>query len=557
MVLFQFVLIYYKIDIIMSGVGLMYKILIVDDEDLVRKAIINKLNWQQIGFDVVEQAEDGEQALEIALQIKPDLVLTDVRMPFIDGLELAEKLSKELPATKVVILSGHDEFEYAQEAIRIGALDYVLKPINSIKLTELLTKITCNMDQEKLDKEKLVKIKRQLHQSFPLLKERFFNSLIHAALDKKEIESNIEFLEIDFMGNSLLICVAEVDNINIIAKERNAEDIALIHFSVLNIASELIGKFGFTFNDSLNRLVMVISKETVEMKDFENNCYRLLDEIRAAAEKYLKITITVGIGRIVTGLENMHLSYNDALTALDCKIIMGKNKVYNIKDLGFTENVQYFPIDKINTLISTIKLENADVVLKQLNLFFEDISKRKSMTSDNMRILMIELINGVQKVLIGIGNERGHEYRIDFKIYEEIGKCETLEDINIAISKFVSIVCESIFLSRKSRNSIIIEKAKQFIDENYSIEELSQNQVAGIVSVSPGYLSVLFRRETGETFVEYLTGVRMDKAKYLLKTTPLKAYEVAYKVGYSDPHYFSLTFKKHEGCTPSEYKNNN
>lgn len=530
----------------------MYKILIVDDEDLVRKAIISKLNWQQIGFDVVEQAEDGEKALEIALSLKPDLVLTDVRMPFMDGLELAEKINTLLPETKVVILSGHDEFEYAHEAIRIGALDYVLKPINAQKLTELLTKITSILDQEKKEKGKLIKIKRQLHQSLPVLKERFFNSLINAPLSKKEIESNLEFLEIDLLGDTFIVCVAEVDNINTISEET-----ALIHFSVLNIASELIGDRGFCFNDSLNRLVSVISKQVVKHEDFEKENYNLLESIRSAIQKYLKVTITIGIGRAIGGLDNIYLSYNDAVMALDCKITMGKNRIYDIKDLGLGETELYFPITKINTLISMIKLDDTEAVLKSLKLLFEDISCKKNIKSDNIRILMIELINGIQKALIGISNENGHEYNMNYKIYEDINKNETIEEIEATISKFIFEVCQGIFLSRNSRNRMLIEKAKQYINQNYCVEELSQNQVAGIVAVSPGYLSVLFRKETGETFVEYLTKVRMEKAKYLLKTTPMKAYEVAYKVGYSDPHYFSLIFKKNTSYTPSDYKNSN
>lgn len=534
----------------------MYKILIVDDEELVRNAIISKLNWKEIGFDVVEQAEDGEQAYELALKLKPDVILTDIRMPFMDGLELAEKLVVELPNSKIVILSGHDEFEYAQEAIKLGVLDYILKPIHSVKLTELLSNIVTTIKNEEIEEQKLVKLKSQLHQSLPLLKEKFFTALINNTFSSKEISKNLEFFDISFSGDSYIICASEIDGISQLAMENDAEYMALTNFSILNIESEVVRNMGFAFNDTTNRQIMILSWKSSDDADIEI-LYNLMDVIRVNIEKYLNITITIGIGRPVSRLEDIHLSYKDALSALDCKITMGKNKIYNIKDFGYRDTDMYFPVERIHNLISAAKLESIETATAQINEFFDDICKRKNISIDNIRILIIELIFSMQKIPTVISGEHNKKNDLDFKIYENIGKCETVHDFKSLVIDFTTKVCNDISASRNSRNHAIIAKAKNYIDINYHLEELSLNNVAGIVSVSPGYLSILFRKETDETFIEYLTRMRLEKARELLKTTPLKAYEVAYKVGYSDPHYFSLIFKKYTGITPSDYKNNN
>jgi len=533
-----------------------YKLLVVDDEELVRNAIISKLDWSSLGFEPVMQAEDGEQALEMALEFKPEVVLTDVRMPFMDGLELAERLAKELPDTKVIILSGHDEFEYAQEAIKIGVMDYILKPIRSAKLTELMRNVKQLLDKEKGEKEKLLKLKSQLHQSLPLLREKFLNSMLNNSASEYDIQKKLDFLDIKLSGHSYVVCVSEIDNLTVHAETKSAEDIELLNFSVLNIISELTESKGIVFNDFYNRQVIIFNKIDFDTLSGKNNLYNLLECIRENIEKHLEVSVTIGIGSVVSRLKDLHISYNDALYAIDYKIVLGKNKIYNIKDLGYRQSEVYYPIEKINSLLSTVKLEGMEKVKKCTDDFFDDLISKKSLSPDNIKIILSELINGAQKVLMEVKREDGDSCCMDFGIYEEIAKYETLQDLKVIISKFLSGICKYIRTNRNSRNLQIIDRARQCIDENYRLEELSLNFVAGIVAVSPGYLSILFRKETNETFVEYLTRVRMEKAKELLKTSSLKAYEVAYKVGYTDPHYFSICFKKYTGIPPSEYKGN-
>jgi two-component system response regulator YesN len=532
----------------------MYKLLIVEDEELVRNAIVAKLDWISLGFQPVLQAEDGEQAYKIAMEFKPDVVLTDIRMPFMDGLELAERLAKELPDSKIIILSGHDEFDYAQEALKIGVLDYILKPIRSAKLIELMKKVRKLLDNEKAEKEKLAKLKSQLHQSLPLLREKFLNSLINNTVSQREIERKLDFLDIRLPVNSYIACVSEIDNASVLADSKSAEEMELLNFSVSNIISKLIYPKGIAFNDIYNRQVIIFNQPDFNKAAGKHDFYNLLENIRENIEKYLDVTVTIGIGCIVNSLVDLHLSYNDALYAIDYKIVLGSNKIYDIKDLGYRQAHIYFPLEKINSLLSMVKLECMDKVEKCTNDFFDDLLAKRNISPDNIKIILSELINGTQRLLMKVNREEENPCCLDFGIYEEIAKHETLEDIKDVILKFLKRICQFIQNNRNSRNLNIIDKAKQYIIENYYLEELTLNHVAGIVSVSPGYLSILFRKETDETFIEFLTRVRMEKAKELLKMPGVRVYEAAYKVGYSDPHYFSQCFKKYTGLTPSEYR---
>ena len=532
----------------------MYKILIVDDEELVRKAIVAKLDWAGIGFSEVEQAEDGEQALEIALRFKPHIVLTDIRMPFMDGLELAERLKVQLPQTKVIILSGHDEFEYAQEAIKAGVMDYILKPVHAAGLKELMEKARQLLDIELEEKEKLYKLKIQLHQSLPLLKDKFLVSLVNNSVSEHELEKRLEYLEIQFLWQSFIVCVSEIDNLNVLAESKSAEDTELLMFSFLNISSELIGSSGIVFNDFNSRQIIIYNYLYDNEHPDLNGLYEILETIRNNMSKYFNITVTAGIGREVQSPKDLHISYKDALHVLDYKVVMGKNRIYDIKDLGYRKSEIHYPIDSINELLSKIKLEDMEAVAQSTEKFFGELLEKKNITSDNIKIIMSELINGAQKIIMEIKDESKEPVDLDFGIYEEIGKYETLEEMKTVVFRYLTGINKTIHAARNSRNLQIINRAKQYIDKNYKQDDLSLNQIAAIVSVSPGYLSILFRKETNQTFIEYLTMVRMEKAKELLKTSTLKSYEVAYNVGYSDPHYFSLSFKKYTGVTPSDYK---
>jgi two-component system response regulator YesN len=229
----------------------MYKILIVDDEELVRRSIIRIVDWKALGFTEVYEAENGVDALKIALEVSPHLVLTDIRMPFMDGLQLTSKLKEQLPSTHIVILSGHDEFTYAQDAIGLGVLDYILKPLGAAALTAKMQAIRQTLDEDYQEKQYLAKVQTQLHQSLPLLKENFLNTLVCTPGSKIGLASRLNFLDIPLAKGPFAISVIEPDLSDI-----SPSDIEVYNFSVKNIALETVGVNHPVFSENSGKVVI-------------------------------------------------------------------------------------------------------------------------------------------------------------------------------------------------------------------------------------------------------------------------------------------------------------
>lgn len=523
----------------------MYKILIVDDEEFIRTAIASIIDWKSIGFTCVLEAEDGELAYEIALEHRPDVILTDIRMPFMDGLELSERITKELPNTKILILTGHDEFEYAKKALKIGVLDYIVKPIRSEALRDVMINTKNILDQEKKRREEYTRIKRQLRKSLPLLKEKFYNSLICNKLSKEEIDKRTKYLEIDLQQESYTVCLFET---TLIKHEEDIEDIEIKNISINNFILEIIHSNGIVFNDLSGRHVLLyfnLNRNDLEEREILHGIAR---KIALQYKKNKNFAVTTGIGNTVLSVNQIHQSYKDALHVLEYKVAFGKGNVFDIIDLGYRSANSYFPVKQIKKLLSTLRLGTG--YQTELNELFQYLFSQKEISMDNLRIIMYEIINGVQKLLI----ETQVSDKLEYHIYDQVLHIQTINEMKPLLEDFFSNVFRILHSGKSSKKRQLVEKAKEYIKENYNNCELNLNNTANAIFLSPSYLSVLFKKETGETFIDFLTKIRMEKSKELLRLYDLKAYEIAEQVGYNDPHYFSISFKKYTGYTPSKYR---
>jgi len=362
----------------------MYKVFFVDDEASMRAGIRESIDWDNSGFTLAGEAPDGEMALSLMQEILPDILITDVRMPFMDGIELSRCAKKTMPWIKIIILSGHDEFEYAKQAIAIGVEDYLLKPVTSVKLMEILN--------------------------------------VAASRIEKERRSNVENLitSMHDMGASGIIPFADFNRLPMIEKLRYAS--------------------------------------------------------RADAPKLVEDYLASFDRTSITSFIFLYYIFMD--------ILLSSSKI--IEELGGDAN---------NIL--------AD---------FSDIGKLLNKTSgiENIRALMTSIL---EKVI---------EFRND---------------------------------ATSSKYSDIITKAQDYIQGHYADKDISLHSVARAVNISPNHFSTIFSQETGETFIGYITRVRLEQAKLLLKTTQMRTSDVGYEVGYNDTHYFSYVFKKNTGMTPKEFRN--
>lgn len=528
----------------------MYKILIVDDEEIVRRSIVRIVDWNKLGFSEVFQAENGIEALELALEVKPDLVLTDIKMPFMDGLELSANLREKLPTAFIVVVSGYDEFKYAQEAISLGVLDYILKPFGSATLTQKLEEIRKKMDDTLEQKNYISRIKTQLHQSLPLLKERFFNTLVCTPGSKDDLESKLGFLEIKLESSSYTICVIEPDLSGI-----KPEEYLLYSFAVKNIASETIGEKHPIFSDNTGRVVIIVCDSALPDSNEKNDIIiDMMNILHTNIRISLDIPVTIGVGASTSRLTDLYTSYSEALKALDCRYTLGKDRIYNISDLSFIDDKFSYPSEALSRFQVAVKTYEKENIKQSLNEICTFLRSRKALSAANVKVIFIDLTTKLLKMLTEIKGASPLVWSEGLSLYARIEKLGTVDEMAAAVLPFAVNVSKSFVEALSSNNQNVAQQAMDFIKANYKEEELSLISVASKISVSAGYLSALFKKETGINFSDYLTGVRMEEAMQLLRTTDMKTYEIAYRTGYSSPHYFSISFKKYTGKTPSEYR---
>lgn len=538
----------------------MYKVIIVDDESVVRQGLRRMIAWNDHGFELIGDYENGREAWEAIERDKPDLIISDICMPFMDGLELAKLVVSSYPYMKLIILTGHDQFEYAQQAVRLKVQDFVLKPITAREVRELLDKMRAEMDEEARRLEDLGRLRSQLRQSLPLLKERFLERLVMLGLGKPEIEERFAYFGLPEIRPPYLVVVADIDDFG--EREElmdDGHDAEFLRFAVFNIFEEMLSARPGTllFRTREEKMMAVVGSA-----EDENGLYDwavgMAEEVRHHVEKYLKFTVTIGIGRSCTSLELLPESGKSALAALDYRFLRGKNRVLAITDLeGAPSAPSAVPIrsDWDRKLTAAVKTASEAEASELIDQWVADLQAS--------RLPIETCFLHVQKIVLALMNvvqESGSEESTvnadrDWQLWlTEIYRFKTLGEIRDWLKRIAGSLIEDISRNRSRYTRMQVAKATEYIEEHYADEKLSLHDLCRHVLMSTSYFSLVFKQITGETFIEYLTRVRIERAKALLTTTSLKFYEIASKVGYADPNYFSLLFKKHTGQTPREFR---
>ncbi|HHV98398.1 MAG TPA: response regulator [Clostridiaceae bacterium] len=531
----------------------MYKILIVDDEPVVRNGIKNTIDWNKAGFEFVGDCENGREAIEAVDALQPDVVLTDIYMPFVDGLELARYISEKFPHIKVIILTGYDDFEYAQQAVKLKVYDFLLKPITANELRKILEKVKNDLDIEAKKAEELNKLKLQLRESMPILRERFLERLVSGHLRAGELDEKLNLFGINFSGSEFISLVVDVDEYGKLGKMQEKAEDELLLFAVFNISEEIVSreKRGIVFQNRNNNIVIILSGKTpLSVKE---TAIRLADEIRQSVEKFLGFTITIGIGVVCSSLMDINRSYKGALSALDYRFVLGKNKVINITDME--HNNTEFSLHKMQwekKIISLLKIGTSQEIDEAVETLIKDL-KASLMPVRRCYIYIQQVITSVINTIDELGIDENEVFD-GINPFTEVYKFKTLDEMSTWLKKLCSKAAKAILDQRSDYSKVQVERAIEYIRQNYNDTEISLNSVCKHLFISVSYFSLIFKNNTGKTFIEYLTSVRIEKAMELLRTTNLRSYEISKKVGYDDPHYFSSIFKKETGMSPTEYR---
>ncbi len=534
----------------------MQKVFLVEDEIVVREGIKNNIDWEKEGFQFVGEASDGELAYPMIRSTKPDILITDIKMPFMDGLELSQMVKREFPSIKIIILSGYHEFEYAKQAIQIGVTDYLLKPISSIKLMEAICKVRDIIKKEAKEKELLQLYKKEMEEKVVLQKKRFFFDIVQSKLTLSQVIEKGNRLGIDLAASAYNIILFQV------SVKENPMDYSLDLISVKNRINALLKNNQEVIEfECENEIIAIILKA-----DNEKYLEEILVKYRSQLQEIMKekpdLEYFGGIGNTVFRISELQESYHIANKAFSARYFMKANQIIEGSDwwktFSYPDPIDMHAIDskKINKSFLEKFLKNG--TREEVSDFVEEYFSGSGKVNMNSLLFRQYTIMNVYFSVLVFMETVGYSKEESVK---ELDNFSHLEEIVISIDsakEYLKKLLEKAFLLRdtiaRQKYGDILKRACNYIEENYHKDDISLNNVASFVNVSPTYFSAIFRQEMGQTFIDFLTETRMNKAKELLRCTNLKTTEIGYEIGYKDSHYFSYIFKKTQQCTPKEYR---
>ena len=531
----------------------MHKLLIVDDEALVREAIQEEMNWEQMGFVCIGACEDGVEALEFIAREQPDVVLTDIGMPFMDGIELTQELSTRYPDIKVILLTGYDNFEYARQAVKMHVTDYILKPITAAEMEKIMCQLGEQLDKEHTHKRDYEQLKQQLNESMPLLKERFLERMVTSPMMTKQTREGCHYYTIHWSGSWLLEMAIDVDEFDG-EQPPSSSDQELFRFAIFNIAQEVMKPYAGveTFRDRENRVLIILSSD--DQEELRDMADRTAEQIQGAILNYLPLKCSIGIGQACMDDNQIGLIHRTALAALDYRFVLGNNSILRITDMERYRRPQLLSVVIWeNELITRLKTGVPQEMEAWIDKLFATF--REQRFPIDVCILYLQRFGiSLLHTLYEMGRDIDHVFGGAAYPMDEIKQLATLAEME----QWVRSLCDRVIIlirsTREDHSMMQVGKAMAFVRTHYMDPELSLKTVCKHVAISTSYFSTMFKSVTGKTFVEYMIEERMEKAKELLKLTELRSYEIAYGVGYRDPQYFSSAFKKVVGCTPKEFR---
>lgn len=534
------------------------KVFLVEDEMVIRRGIKNSIDWEKEGYIFCGEASDGELAYPMIIKEKPDILITDIRMPFMDGLELCKLVKKELPNIKILILSGYDKFDYAKEAIRLGVTEYLLKPISSGKLLEALNGVSESIRREKEDKDLVRKYMEEMRENTEHEKQKFFEQMIAGNLSMADALETGKKYEMNLSAGmyNLLLFRFTLGEEN----RKSGELLGEAEYAIEKLTERL--EYVFEFQRGVEGWAFLLMADNEEQ--MSERVKELSKDLEEIMKNYSTIAYFGGIGQPVARLRELEESFREAERALAARFTMELNRIISVEDIRMAQNLDtlddieitsFGEIEKTRTMLEKFLNNGAedeidefvDVYINELpeeNL--KSVLMRQYIIMDAYIVMMsfCEKIEGIE----GEMQAQSEELKNSMKT------SQTLEEIK----NYIRMLLKKIIGVRDTisgrRYSDIIEIAKDQIRKTYMSDEISLNTIAAEVGMSPSYFSSIFSKEMGKTFVEYLTEIRMDRAKELLMCSSMKTSEIGYEVGYKDPHYFSYIFKKTQNCTPKEFR---
>lgn len=528
----------------------MIKLLIADDEEDTRIGIRSIIAWQEHGIEICGEAKNGKEALELIERTAPDIILVDIRMPIVDGLRVIESLYKSGSATKAIVLSGYDDFTYAQKAMELGASEYLLKPCRPKKILETVLKVKQLIEKEKDKADRTERIRQQFYESLPFLKEKYLTQLILGLVqDDSGISENFSVYQISLTPIAASVAVLRIDNFTGLRSQKSNADVEFMKLAVIDITKQ-------TLNSKLNHEVIGYLDDIVVIANTaaENEIITfplMLADVKSEVAMSLGFTLSIGVSRRCETINKVRQAYEDALNTLDFLFFTGTNSIMTydeIREYAFSK--ANYPLDEEKDLLNCVVSGRAGELAEKLGNFL-GVLNDNNLSKDHYIKSSLALTFTIYHACIENNVDTDDIFGRDLSALDDISKTDNISALEDRLLVIMDASARK-FASFKSRNSYM-EFILKYIDENFS-NEISLESIASEAYITPGYVSLLFKQTIGINFVDYLQKVRIKKACELLKDIRLKVYEISTTVGFKDERYFSQVFKKNTGLTPSQYR---
>jgi two-component system, response regulator YesN len=516
----------------------MHKVIVVEDDRIIRRGICQAIPWGEHGFVVAGEAGDGEVALELIEKEQPQVVVSDINMPFMSGLEMAKQIKERSPETRIIFLTGYEDFKYAQEAVKLKAFDYLLKPVDSEYLLEKAIEAAADWEKESVKEKRIL-------ESLPLLQQKFFQKLIREGDYRIDVENELLGLDVQlegpFFGVILVKNTIELDLEGHFFKEKITSFISS-HFNELSC---------LVMNADVGEYTILLSLEN----DHDSRKGELAQALFNYLSKEIDDTITITHGRAYPNMFEIGKSFLEARVAMDMRHIVGTGRVISLDETvskcDQKEDLIHDLEIKFENQIKSGLPEKADEALLDLSKAIVD---RKTVTLPDLKVLALKFST---MLFFEIEKWKKEDTTSNFNssdVYKKIMELRTLTEMTEMLHSLIEEWSSAMYKKKENNYYSHVDQAIKYMQGNFHDSSLTLQKVAELIHVSTPYLSNLFKIEKGFNFGDYLLELRMKKAMELLGDGNIKTYEVCERVGYSNPQYFGICFKKYTGFTPAEFK---
>lgn len=528
----------------------MLKVIIADDERIQREGMMEYINWDDYGMAVVGCAADGCEALELVRMHMPDILITDIKMPKMDGLELSKRAREILPDIKILIVSGYDEFEFARKALELNACSYILKPLNKEKIREGLEKVGLICKKDLLAREEHANLKRQLDESKPLLVEKFFKELLYGFLkDENIIKKRSEFLSIVMPSSGYYVLLFQVDDFFEQDISEEMKQMFFLGFSVyLSETSISYGKSAVVQHKECE-FVLILYGDSIDDVEVP----QIADCIRECLCEKFGATVTLGVSNRKKSFLEADQGYKEAQLAARQKYYLGKGSCILFTDIDYSSDIPV-KIDEIyEKLLNGIGVGNADKVEEMVDGIFCAFSRTSRIREQYVKAFCFRLMSDIYKILYDMNEKMENIFDEEDILWSKIYRFDTIPDVRQWVKNIINTVTQYVFCKRSRKNSSVVDTITRILEEKY-YEQVTIDELAKKVYLTPSYICILFKENKGESIIDYLTRVRLKHAQRLLADNSVKIYEVAERTGFNSTSYFSIVFKNAYGISPKDYR---